>query len=139
MASKTAPSQPINAIMFQIKTQALKGVMELMAHCSTLMGQLLQLIPRHVFGYSVDTHAWQYPNPQKFTYWSHLGAMLFGQWSTLKSLRDLVFSVNRQAVDLFIDFRLRWQHRQAPGKAGQKPIKECTIFPSRASALVETR
>jgi len=67
-----------------------------MAHCSTLMGQLLQLIPRHVFDHLVDTHAWPGPNPRKFTYWSHLGAMLFGQWSARKSLRDLVFSVNRQ-------------------------------------------
>jgi hypothetical protein len=67
-----------------------------MAHCSTLMGQLLQLIPRHVFDHLVDTHAWQGPNPRKFNYWSHLGAMLFGQWSARKSLRDLVFSVNRQ-------------------------------------------
>ncbi|OGR27202.1 MAG: hypothetical protein A2139_08645 [Desulfobacca sp. RBG_16_60_12] len=67
-----------------------------MAHCSTLMGQLLQLIPRHVFEHLVDSHAWQGPNPRKFTYWSHLGARLFGQWSARKSLRDLVFSVNRQ-------------------------------------------
>jgi len=70
--------------------------MGLMAHYSTLMGQLLQLIPRHVFDHLVDSHAWQGPNPRKFTYWSHLGAMLFGQWSARKSLRDLVFSVNRQ-------------------------------------------
>ena len=46
-------------------------------------------------------HAWQGPNPRKFTYWSHLGAMLFGQWSARKSLRDLVFSVNRQARKLY--------------------------------------
>ena len=68
-----------------------------MAHCSTLMGQLLQLIPRHVFDHLVDSHAWQGPKPRKFTYWSHLGAMLFGQWSARKSLRDLVFSLKRQA------------------------------------------
>ncbi len=61
-----------------------------MAHCSTLMGQLLQLIPRHVFDYLVDSQAWQGPNPRKFTYWSHLTAMLFGQWSARKSLRDVV-------------------------------------------------
>ena len=67
-----------------------------MAHCSALMGQLLQLIPRHVFDHLVDSHAWQGPTPGKFTYWSHLGAMLFGQWSARKSLRDLVFSLNRQ-------------------------------------------
>jgi IS4 transposase len=72
-----------------------------MAHCSTLMGQLLQLIPRHVFDHLVDSHAWQGPNPRKFTYWSHLGAMLFGQWSGRKSLRDLVFSVNRQVHKLY--------------------------------------
>jgi transposase len=67
-----------------------------MAHCSTLMGQLLQLIPRHVFDHLVESHASEGPTPRKFTYWSHLGAMLFGQWSARKSLRDLVFSVNRQ-------------------------------------------
>ncbi|MBI4961645.1 MAG: DUF4372 domain-containing protein [Desulfomonile tiedjei] len=58
-----------------------------MAHCSTLMGQLLQLIPRHVFHHLVDTHAWQGPDVRKFSYWSHLTAMLFGQWSARKSLR----------------------------------------------------
>ena len=65
------------------------------------MGQLLQLIPRHVFDHLVDSHAWQGPNPRKFTYWSHLGAMLFGQWSGRKSLRDLVFSVNGQVHKLY--------------------------------------
>jgi len=72
-----------------------------MAHCSTLMGQLLQLIPRHVFNHLVDSHAWQGPDPRKFTYWSHLGAMLFGQWSGRKSLRDVVLSINRQAHKLY--------------------------------------
>jgi hypothetical protein len=72
-----------------------------MAHCSTLMGQFLQLIPRHVFDHLVDTHAWQGPDARKFTYWSHLGAMLFGQWSARKSLRDVVFSVNRQGRKLY--------------------------------------
>jgi hypothetical protein len=41
-----------------------------MTHCSTLMGQLLQLLPRRVFDHLVDSHAWQGPNPRKFTYWS---------------------------------------------------------------------
>jgi hypothetical protein len=53
-----------------------------MAHVSTLMGQLLQLIPRHVFDDLVHSHAWQGPNPQKFTYGSHLGAMLLGHQTT---------------------------------------------------------
>jgi hypothetical protein len=52
-----------------------------MAHVSTLMGQLLQLIPRHVLNHLVDSHAWQGPKPRKFTNCSHLVAMLFGQWS----------------------------------------------------------
>ena len=68
-----------------------------MAYCSTLMGQLLQLIPRHVFDHLVDRLGWQGPKPRKFTYWSHLAAMLFGQSSTRKSLQDLVFSLNRHA------------------------------------------
>jgi hypothetical protein len=72
-----------------------------MAHVSTLMGQLLQLIPRHVFDHLVDSHAWQGPKPRKFSYWSHLGAMLFGQLSARKSLRDLVFSLNQQAPKLY--------------------------------------
>jgi hypothetical protein len=65
------------------------------------MGQLLQLIPRHVFDHLVDTHAWQGPNVRKFTYWSHLVTMLFGQWSARKSLRDVVFSINRQGRKLY--------------------------------------
>lgn len=72
-----------------------------MAHYSAFMGQLLQLIPRHVFDHLVDSQAWQGPKPRKFTYWSHLVAMLFGQWSARKSLRDVVFSVNRQAHKLY--------------------------------------
>lgn len=75
--------------------------MGLMAHCSTLMGQLLQLIPRHVFDHLVDSLAWQGPDVRKFNYWSHLVTMLFGQWSARKSLRDLVFSINRQASKLY--------------------------------------
>ncbi len=36
-----------------------------MAHCSTFIGQLLQLIPRHVFDHLVDSYGWQGPNPRK--------------------------------------------------------------------------
>jgi Transposase DDE domain/Domain of unknown function (DUF4372) len=72
-----------------------------MAHLNTLMGQLLQLIPRHVFDHLVDSHAWQGPKPRKFSYWSQLGAMLYAQLSGRKSLRDLVFSLNRQAYKLY--------------------------------------
>jgi len=66
-----------------------------MAHCSILMGQLLQLIPRHVFDHLVDSQAWQ--GPPEVHPLVPLGALLFGQWSARKSLRDLVFSLKRQA------------------------------------------
>ena len=54
--------------------------MGFMAHCSTLIDQLLQLIPRHVFDLLVYSHAWQGPNPRKSTYWSHLGAIDIFPW-----------------------------------------------------------
>ena len=49
----------------------------------------------------MDSHAWQGPDARKFTYWSHLVAMLFGQWSARKSLRDVVFSINQQGHKLY--------------------------------------
>jgi hypothetical protein len=72
-----------------------------MAHLNTLMGQLLQLMPRQVFNHLVDSHGWQGPQPRKFSYWSQLGAMLYAQLSGRKSLRDLVFSLNRQTHKLY--------------------------------------
>lgn len=72
-----------------------------MAHVNTIMSQLLQLIPRHVFEHLVDTHAWQGPKPRTFTYWSQLVAMLYGQLGGRSSLRDLVFSLNQQAPKLY--------------------------------------
>jgi hypothetical protein len=87
--------------MFQRKTQVLKEVMGLMAHCSTFMGQLRQLVPGQVFHPLVDSHAWRGPNPRKFAYWPHLGARLSGPGSGRKSLRDLMFSVNRQVCKCY--------------------------------------
>jgi len=75
--------------------------MGLMAHLNTLMGQLLQLIPRYVFEHVVDSHAGQGPQSRKFSHWSRLVAMLYAQWSGRKSLRDLVFSLNQQAHMLY--------------------------------------
>jgi hypothetical protein len=72
-----------------------------MAHVNTIMSQLLQLIPRHVFDHQVDTHAWRGPKPRKFSFWSHLVAMLYGQLAGRSSLRDLVFSLNQQAPKLY--------------------------------------
>jgi hypothetical protein len=72
-----------------------------MAHHNTILGQMLQLVPRHVFDHVVDTYAWQGPKPRKFSYWSQFVAMLFGQLSSRKSLRDLVFTLNRQVKKLY--------------------------------------
>jgi len=72
-----------------------------MAHVNTILSQMLQLIPRHVFEHIVDTHAWQGPNPRKFTYWAQFVAMLYAQFSGRKSLRDLVFSINQQVKKLY--------------------------------------
>lgn len=72
-----------------------------MAHVNTILSQMLQLMPRHVFEHIVDTHAWQGPKPRKFSHWSQLVAMVYAQFSGRKSLRDLVFSLNRQVKKLY--------------------------------------
>jgi hypothetical protein len=72
-----------------------------MAHTNTVLGQMLQLIPRHVFEQQVETHAWQGPQPRKLSYWSQLVAMLYAQLSGKKSLRDLVFSLERHLKKLY--------------------------------------
>jgi len=72
-----------------------------MAHNNTILGQMLQLLPRHVFEHQVETHAWQGPKPRKLSYWSQLVAMLFAQLSGKKSLRDLVFSLGRHPRKLY--------------------------------------
>jgi putative transposase len=98
------------------------------------MGQLLQLIPRHVFDHLVDSHAWQGPKPRKFSYWSHLGAMLFGQWSARKSLRDLVFSLNRH-VRKFYHLGLAGVKRSTLADANQQ--RPAVIFEKTYYKLYE--
>jgi len=72
-----------------------------MAHNNTVLGQMLQLLPRHVFEHQVETHAGQGPQPRKLSYWSQLVAMLYAQLSGKKSLRDLVFSLGRHLPKLY--------------------------------------
>src|SRR4030042_981440 len=72
-----------------------------MAHNNTVLGQMLQLLPRHIFEHQVKTHAWQGPKPRKLSYWSQIGAMLYAQLSGKKSLRDLVFSLGRHQRKLY--------------------------------------
>jgi hypothetical protein len=68
---------------------------------NTLLGQMLQFIPRHVFQLQVEANSWRGPAPRKFSYWSQFVAMLFGQLSGRKSLRDLVFSLERHRQKLY--------------------------------------
>lgn len=72
-----------------------------MAHNNTILGQMLQLLPRHVFEHQVETHSWQGPKPRKLSYWSQLVAMLYAQLGGKKSLRDLVFSLGRHQQKLY--------------------------------------
>ncbi|MFZ2087086.1 MAG: IS4 family transposase [Desulfobaccales bacterium] len=72
-----------------------------MRHNNTVLGQMLQLLPRHIFEHQVETHAWQGPKPRKLSYWSQLVAMLYAQLSGKKSLRDLVFSLGRHQRKLY--------------------------------------
>ncbi|MBW1917949.1 MAG: DUF4372 domain-containing protein [Deltaproteobacteria bacterium] len=53
-----------------------------MAHLDTILGQMLQLVPRHVFEHIVATHSWAGPKPRTFSYWSQFGAMLCAQLSS---------------------------------------------------------
>jgi hypothetical protein len=72
-----------------------------MAHNNTVLGHMLQLLPRHIFEHQVETHSWQGPQPRKLSYWSQLVAMLYAQLSGKKSLRDLVFSLGRHLPKLY--------------------------------------
>jgi Transposase DDE domain/Domain of unknown function (DUF4372) len=72
-----------------------------MGHNNTVLGQMLQLLPRHVFEHQVETHSWQGPKPRKFSYWCQLVAMLYAQLAGKKSLRDLVFSLGRHLKKLY--------------------------------------
>src|SRR4030065_96942 len=72
-----------------------------MAHNNTVLGNMLQPLPRHVLEHQVETHSWQGPKPRKLSYWSQLVAMLYAQLAGKKSLRDLVFSLGRHPKKLY--------------------------------------
>ena len=71
-----------------------------MAHYNTILSQITALIPRHVF----DTHADIHHSGQKFRSfdrWSQFMAMLIGQLSGRKSLRDIVDNLKAQQNRLY--------------------------------------
>ena len=85
-----------------------------MAHHNTVLNQMLQFLPRHVFQHQVETHGGQGPQPRKLSYWSQLVAMLYAQLTGKKSLRDLVFSLGRHRPKLY-HLRIR------------RPVKRSTL------------
>ena len=71
-----------------------------MAHYNTILHQITALIPRHVF----DHHANIHHSGQKFRSfdrWSQFMAMLIGQLSGRKSLRDIVDNLKAQQRRLY--------------------------------------
>jgi hypothetical protein len=71
-----------------------------MAHYNTILHQITALIPRHVF----DHHAGIHHSGQKFRSfdrWSQFMAMLIGQLSGRKSLRDIVDNLKAQQRRLY--------------------------------------
>jgi len=71
-----------------------------MAHYNTILSQITSLIPRHVFDYHADIHH----SGQKFrsyNRWSQFMAMLIGQLSNRKSLRDITDNLKAQQNRLY--------------------------------------
>jgi len=72
-----------------------------MAHYNTILHQITALIPRHVFDHHADIHH----SGQKFrSYdrWSQFMAMLIGELSGRKSLRDIVDNLKAQQRRLYL-------------------------------------
>ncbi|MCP3887669.1 MAG: IS4 family transposase [Desulfobulbaceae bacterium] len=71
-----------------------------MAHYNTILSQITSLIPRHVF----ENHAENHHSGQKFrsfSRWSQFMAMLIGQLSGRKSLRDITDNLRAQQSRLY--------------------------------------
>lgn len=71
-----------------------------MAHCNTILSQITAFIPRHDFEYHADIHH----TGQKFrsyNRWSQFMAMLIGQLSGRKSLRDITDNLKAKQSRLY--------------------------------------
>lgn len=71
-----------------------------MAHYNTILHQITAFIPRHVF----DRHAENHHNGQKFrsyNRWSQFMAMMIGQLSGRKSLRDITHNLKAKGALLY--------------------------------------
>ena len=71
-----------------------------MAHCNTILSQILKLVPRHEFEVLANTHH----SGRTFrtaSRWSQFVTMAIGQLSGRRSLRDLVDNVAAQQQRLY--------------------------------------
>ncbi len=89
-----------------------------MAHCNTILNQMLKILPRHEFQKSVDTHQGD-KKVRNLSCWAQLVSMMFGQLSFRKSLRDLVTSLQVQTPMLY-HLGIRKVKRSTLSDANQK-------------------
>lgn len=71
-----------------------------MAHCNTILNQMLKLLPRHQFQQCVNDHQGD-KKVRSLSCWAQFVSMAFGQLAFRKSLRDLISSLNAQATQLY--------------------------------------
>ncbi len=71
-----------------------------MAHNNTLLGQMLQMFPRHEFQKAVSETGTEY-HSRGFSSWSHFVAMLFGQLAGIDSLRGIQAGLASQLRHLY--------------------------------------
>lgn len=83
-----------------------------MAHNNTLIGQMLQLFPRHEFQKAVSETGTEY-HARGFSSWNHFVAMLFGQLAGQDSLRGIEAGLATQSDHLY--------------HLGAKPIHRSTL------------
>lgn len=83
-----------------------------MPHYTTVMNQLLQLVPRHEFDRIVEEHGGNL-NVKKFKCFQQFTVMLYAQLRSLDSLREIETSLGAH--------RLRWYH------LGLETVKRSTL------------
>ena len=71
-----------------------------MAHCNTILQQITSFIPRHVFDYHADIHH-QGQKFRSYNRWSQFMALLIGQLSGRKSLRDIIHNLKAKNNRLY--------------------------------------
>ena len=67
---------------------------------NTLLGQILDLVPRHQFEKLVKEHKTE-KGAKGFSSWSHFTTMLFAQLSGQSGLRSIEDGINRQGKALY--------------------------------------